>query len=419
MRRATLTLVLVLVASACSVRGSVGERPQAPSSTVAVVPATPATTSSTTTTTTIVDSAAGTSSTTTTTSLPPLQQLALQPVADVDSPVWVGSPPGADDRLFVVEQPGRVQLLENGVVVGPYLTITDRVAFGNERGLLGLAFHPEFDRNGRLFVNYTEAGSGATVVSEFRADPAAATADRDSERVLLRVPQPASNHNGGMIAFGPDGMLYVGMGDGGGRNDQFGQAQRADTLLGAMLRIDVDGGEPYAVPADNPFATGEGGAQEVWAVGLRNPWRFSFDGELLYVADVGQSSWEEIDVTSLEPGLNFGWSIREGSECFRQAGCQSDGLVAPVLQYDHGEGCSVTGGVVYRGRAIPELVGHYLYADYCGGWVRSFRLEDGAATEGQELFGQVGAVTSFGHDGDGEVYLTLHSGPVVKLVAER
>jgi glucose/arabinose dehydrogenase len=238
--------------------------------------------------------------------------------------------------------------------------------------------------------------------------------------VLLEIDQPAGNHNGGMVAFGPDGYLWISTGDGGGANDQFDQGQRPDTLLGTMLRIDVDG-DPYAVPTANPFADGGEGAAEVWAYGLRNPWRFSFDGDRLYIADVGQNEIEEVDVVEVEQreALNFGWPIMEGTNCFRSSSCSSDGLVLPVVEYPHGEGCSVTGGYVYRGTAIPELVGHYFYGDYCSGWVRSFLVaDDGSVGEEREWLprGTLAGLTSFGVDATGELYAMTTNGTIWRIV---
>ena len=246
--------------------------------------------------------------------------------------------------------------------------------------------------------------------------------------MIFVTTQPAGNHNGGMLAFGPDGYLYIGLGDGGGADDRYGNGQRPDTVLGTLLRLDIDGGDPvggvaYAIPPDNPFVDG-GGAPEVWAYGLRNPWRFSFDQDLVYVGDVGQNRWEEIDVASAsEGGLNYGWPIMEGTHCFSpSSGCDTDDLHLPVAEFSHGDGCSVTGGYVYRGAAIPELDGRYFYSDYCGGWLRSFVYENGVATDAQDHTEQVGSltsVTSFGTDAFGELYVTTAGGDVWKLVGER
>ncbi|MDH5615141.1 MAG: PQQ-dependent sugar dehydrogenase [Acidimicrobiia bacterium] len=353
---------------------------------------------------------------------PSLAQVRLQlvPVAGgLTQPLFLDAPPG-DARLFIVEQPGRIRIVSGGTLIpAPFLDISDQVGTGGERGLLGLAFHPQYAGNGRFYVNYTDTG-GATRVVEYLVSNDPNQADRATERVLLTIDQPASNHNGGMLAFGPDGYLYIGMGDGGGGGDPSGNGQRPSTLLGTLLRIDVDRGATYTVPADNPFVAG-GGAAEVWAYGLRNPWRFSFDGQRLYVADVGQGKWEEIDVlTTSAGGANLGWSIMEGEHCFNpSSGCSGAGLVLPVFEYGHGEGCSVTGGYVYRGSAIPELAGHYFYGDFCSGWVRSFRYTgNGVANtwDWQADLGTVASLTSFGTDGAGELYAVSGAGTVYRIV---
>ncbi|MCB2224096.1 MAG: PQQ-dependent sugar dehydrogenase, partial [Actinobacteria bacterium] len=398
MRRTTLLTVpiaLALLAAACADDAPATTGPvQTGPGTTSPVTTSPATTSAVTTspaTTSAVTTSpvTETSTSTTTTTLPPLQGLAAEVVADgYANPVFVTSPPG-DDRLFVVEKPGRVRIVGQEE---PFLDITALTSEAHqERGLLGLAFHPDYAGNGRFFVSYTDTG-GTSTLAEFAvsADPGAA--DPASFRILLTQSQPRDNHNGGMIAFGPDGYLYLGLGDGGGAGDRFGNGQRPDTLLGTLLRLDVDAGTPYAVPPDNPFLDG-GGAPEVWAYGLRNPWRFSFDGGLLYVADVGQRLWEEVDVVpAADGGLNYGWSIIEGDACFGSATCDDPGSVAPVVVYGHDEGCSVTGGTVYRGGAIPELDGHYFYGDWCGGWVRSFRYEDGAAVDRADWSADLGTL---------------------------
>lgn len=345
----------------------------------------------------------------------------LEEVASgLSGPVHLAAPPG-DPRLFVVEQPGRIRVVEDGVLLpAPFLDITDRVSSGGERGLLSVAFHPSYAANGFFYVDYTDR-SGDTRVERYRVGADRNRADPASAKTLLHVPQPFPNHNGGLVVFGPDGKLYVGMGDGGSAGDPQGRGQDRGTLLGKVLRIDVDGGDPYAVPPDNPFV-GEAGARgEVWATGVRNPWRFAFDREagLLYLADVGQSAAEEVNVVPAgAAGLNYGWSVMEGSRCFRPAeGCGRAGLVLPVLEYSHAEGCSVTGGHVYRGQRIPALRGHYFYADYCRGWVRSFRHEGGQAVDRREWeLGGVGSVLSFGEDAAGELYLLSATGRVYRLV---
>jgi glucose/arabinose dehydrogenase len=369
-----------------------------------------------------------TTTTTTTTPLPPLIGLTYEKVAgDLPFPVFVDAPPG-DGRLFVVTKDGQIHIIKDGVTLAePFLSVSESTNNDGEQGLLGLAFHPEYSSNGLFYVHYSDR-HGDTKIFEYQVGGHPDLADPDTARLLLVVTQPAGNHNGGMLAFGPDGYLYVALGDGGGANDRYGNGQRTDTVLGALLRIDVDGGNPgggasYAIPPDNPFAGG-GGAAEVWAYGLRNPWRFSFDGELLFIGDVGQNRWEEIDVASIaDSGLNYGWPLMEGAHCFpASSGCDPAGLHLPVIEFSHGDGCSVAGGYVYRGAAIPELQGRYFYSDYCGGWLRSFVYENGAATDRQDHTAQVGSLaslTSFGTDAFGELYVTTAGGDVWKLVAER
>jgi glucose/arabinose dehydrogenase len=352
-----------------------------------------------------------TTSTTTTTAAPlvPLDelQLALEVIGDgFDQPVFLTSPPG-DSRRFIVDQPGRIWTMEgDGVDPEVFLDIRDAVRFEGEQGLLGLAFPPDHGDTGRYYVNYT-ANDGATTVSEFVGS------DAGTERVLLRVDQPASNHNGGMLAFGPDGMLWIGMGDGGGSDDRFENAQDPTTLLGSMLRIDPTT-DPYATPADNP---GPPFAPEIWGIGLRNPWRFSFDGDDLWIGDVGQNAIEEInrlDLAATRPGVNFGWPLFEGSDCYLAAQCDDTGLTRPVQEYGHEDGCSVTGGYVYRGAAIPELTAHYFLGDYCSGWIRGITPEG----EVMEWFtaGTVTGLSSFGVDSAGELYVMSTSGVVYRII---
>jgi glucose/arabinose dehydrogenase len=323
------------------------------------------------------------------------------------------------ERLYVVEQGGRIRVVRSGQLqAASFLDVSDRVTAGGERGLLGLAFHPRFAQNRRLFVNYTNR-AGDTHVAEFQAGSPDA-ADASTERVLLRVAQPFSNHNGGGLAFGSDGYLYIGLGDGGSSGDPMGNGQRLDTLLGKMLRIDVDGLQPYAVPADNPFRSRPGAQPEIWAFGLRNPFRFAFDrasGDL-YIGDVGQGAVEEIDVAPARTGgQNYGWNVTEGSACFSpRTGCDRSGITLPVYEYDHSQGCSVTGGVVYRGCRMPGLSGTYFFGDFCSGFVRSFRVAGGAATEARAWsLGGIDAVSSFGVDADGEVYVVDYDGEVYRL----
>ena len=315
-------------------------------------------------------------------------------------------------RLFVIEKVGRIRIIQDGQLAPqPFLDITDRVGSqGNEQGLLGLAFHPEYAQNGRFFVNYTNK-DGDTVIARYQVSGDPNAADPNSEVKLLGVDQPFANHNGGVLTFGPDGYLYAGLGDGGSQGDPNGNGQNTNSLLGKILRIDVNSGEPYTVPPDNPFGN------EVWAYGLRNPWRISFDkgtGDL-YIADVGQNTWEEIDYlpAGSPGGTNFGWNHREGAHDY--AGGGPSGMVDPVAEYSHQEGgCSVTGGYVYRG-AMPEWNGIYLYADYCTGLIWGLIQIDGGWQK-QQLFDVDYTITSFGQDQAGELYLVSDSGSIYKLV---
>lgn len=346
---------------------------------------------------------------------------AVEVASGLTNPVHLTAPPN-DDRLFVVEQPGRIRIIEDGdLLATPFLDLTASVGSGAERGLLSVAFHPDYETNGHFFVNYTD-GDGATRVERYTVSVDPNLADPASAQLILTVSQPFPNHNGGLIVFGPDGMLYIGMGDGGSGGDPEGNGQDPSTLLGALLRIDVDGGEPYAVPPDNPFVDVTSARPEIWAIGLRNPWRFSFDVESdrLYIADVGQNRREEINARpASEGGLNYGWNITEGSLCFEpQSGCDTAGLVSPVLDYpNNATQCSVTGGHVYRGEALPGLRGHYFHGDFCRGTVRSFRLTNGGEVVDERDWdlGTLGSITSFGEDSDGELYVVVHEGMIYRL----
>jgi glucose/arabinose dehydrogenase len=337
-------------------------------------------------------------------------------------PLDLQSAPGDRERLYVVEQAGRIRVMRSGQLQStPFLDLSGRISSGGERGLLGLAFHPQFATNRRFFVNYTDP-AGDTHVSEFRATTAD-QADPASERVLLVVPQPFANHNGGGLAFARDGTLFIGLGDGGSGGDPLGNGQNLGTPLGKMLRIDVDSGTPYAIPSGNPFVGTPDALPEIWAYGLRNPYRFSFDRSTgdLYIGDVGQNRVEEIDVhASGQPGgENYGWNITEGSQCYRPAnGCNRAGITFPVYEYGHDQGCAVTGGVVYRGCRMPDLAGTYFFGDYCSGFVRSFRVANGQATEVRDWtsgLSGIDSVTSFGTDADGEVYVVDYDGEVYRL----
>ncbi|MFQ5535978.1 MAG: PQQ-dependent sugar dehydrogenase [Gemmatimonadota bacterium] len=342
----------------------------------------------------------------------------------LDHPVYITAPWG-DPRLFIVEQPGRILVARNGgILPTPFLDITDRVGYGGERGLLGLAFDPDFRATGRFFVSYTDL-EGRSVIEGYRELNRGDEADPNSGELYLRVEQPFANHNGGHITFGPDAMLYVGLGDGGGAGDPRGHAQNRSTLLGSILRVDVtqSAAPPYEIPPGNPFVDDPAARGEIWLYGLRNPWRFSFDfaDGLLFIGDVGQDTWEEIDVLDTgEGGGNLGWNIMEGPECFGGAACGGDDLVLPVAVYTHEDGCSVTGGYVYRGNRIPALHGRYLYGDYCAGWIRTFRMgAGGTAVDPVELpLPKPGSITSFGEDAQGEVYVVVQEGTVYAIVPE-
>ncbi len=317
-------------------------------------------------------------------------------------------------RLFVIEKVGRIRIIEQGqLLVAPFLDITSRVGSrGNEQGLLGLAFHPRYAQNGYFFVNYTDR-NGDTVIARYQVSSDPNFADPNSEVKLLGVSQPFPNHNGGVLAFGPDGYLYAGLGDGGAAGDPLDHAQNLDTLLGKILRLDVDSAEPYTLPPDNPFGN------EIWAYGLRNPWRMSFDKRTgdLYIGDVGQGEWEEIDyIPAGSPGgINFGWDYREGAHEYEGNPPQGLVLVDPIAEYNHQEGgCSVTGGYVYRG-AMPEWNGIYLYGDYCTGFIWGlFRSDEGWQV--RLLFDTDVNITSFGQDEFGEIYLVGDGGGIYRLV---
>jgi glucose/arabinose dehydrogenase len=346
--------------------------------------------------------------------------LNLQVVASgLDRPLFVTAPAG-DARLFVVEQAGRIRVIRDGSVLPtPFLDITARVGSGGERGLLSMAFHPSYASNGRFYVNSTDL-TGDTRVERFQVSAANPDrADPASAQLVITIPQPFSNHNGGLVTFGLDGKLYIGMGDGGGGGDPQGNGQNPASLLAKLLRLDVDAATPYAIPADNPFVGQAGKRGEIWMLGLRNPWRFSFDREtgLLYLADVGQNAWEEVDVLpASQGGLNLGWNLMEGTHCYASSACSSQGLTLPVLEYGHDDGCSVTGGHVYRGSAVPALRGTYFYADYCKGWIRSFRWDGSRPTDPHQWnLGDVGNVTSFGEDAARELYLTSSNGRVYRF----
>ena len=353
-------------------------------------------------------------------------EVGLQAVATgLAFPLALTAPPG-DPRLFIVEKDGRIRIVRDGALLErPFLDVSSLVSRGSEQGLLGLAFDPDYSSNGRFFVNYSDT-EGDTRVVAYRVSGDPDLADAASAEILLTIEQPFSNHNGGHLAFGPAGFLYIAMGDGGSGGDPQGNGQDRLDLLGSLLRIDVRGAGGYAVPADNPFAGLTDARPELWDIGLRNPWRFSFDRSTgdLYIADVGQNEREEINVALRSAGgghgANYGWNIMEGTACFVGTECDTSGLVLPVLEYDHSEGCSVTGGYVYRGSAIPDLAGHYFYADFCEGWVRSFRFAGGNVTAERDWpeLAPGGQVPSFGEDAAGELYVLDAGGTVYRIVAQ-
>ena len=355
--------------------------------------------------------------------------LALAQVGNVfDSPTFVTAP-GGDERLFVVERGGVIRVLQNGAALTtPWLDISARVFTGGEGGLLSMAFDPDFARNGYFYIYYTDLQQNI-VVERFGTSQLPNVADATSGLVILRIAHPQyTNHFGGLVAFGPDGLLYVGTGDGGGAGDPLGNAQNLAVLLGKLLRVDVrsaNAGQPYTIPASNPYLNQAGTRPEIWASGLRNPWRFAFDTSQLYIADVGQDAREEVNIVALtQAGANYGWDIMEGSNCYGSAGCNRSGLTLPAFEYEHGandvNGCSITGGFVYRGSALPELAGRYFYSDYCRGYLKSFLAGSGGASSVSEArdwnIGGAGQVVSFGRDGAGELYIVSANGRIYRIV---
>ncbi|HSH04660.1 MAG TPA: PQQ-dependent sugar dehydrogenase [Anaerolineae bacterium] len=348
-----------------------------------------------------------------------VEEIALETVVSgFERPLYLTH--AGDERLFVVEQAGVIYIVVAGErVETPFLDIRDRVNDGaNEQGLLSLTFHPDYGDNGRFFVNYTR-GDGSSVVAEYQVSADPNVADVSSERVLMVVAQPFGNHNGGQLQFGLDGYLYIGLGDGGSAGDPENNGLDLTTLLGSVLRIDIDEGEPYGIPGDNPFVTNENARNEIWAYGLRNPWRFSFDrltGDL-YIADVGQNEWEEINFQAAEAGggQNYGWRQMEASVCYL-ANCDRTGSVLPVAEYAHFEGgCSVTGGYVYRGEAEPALWGNYFFGDYCTNIIWSLR-ETAEGWVRTPVMVTDGFIASFGEDVNGELYVVHHTGYVSRIV---
>ena len=356
---------------------------------------------------------------------PAWPELALTPVlAGLTNPVHVASAGDGSGRLFVVEQPGVIRVVRGGVLLSePFLDITDRVGSrGSERGLLSVAFPPGYGEAGHFYVNYTDS-AGDTVVSRFGLSSDPDQADPTSEQVLLTVDQPFANHNGGQLAFGPDGYLYIGMGDGGSRGDPGNRAQDPGDLLGKLLRIDVESGAvPYAIPIDNPFVEATDTRPEIWALGLRNPWRFSFDRQTgdLYIGDVGQNDYEEVNLqlAGSDGGENYGWRILEATHCYEPpAGCvPPEGYVGPVVELAHVDKYnSVTGGFVYRGVAFPNMRGVYIFADYSSGRLLGLR-QVGQAWELKMLLDTAHLWSSFGEDEDGELFIaSLNEGTIYHI----
>ena len=350
---------------------------------------------------------------------PPLpESLTVTPfVTGLVNPLYLTAPVG-DSRQFIIEQRGTVRVVKNGTLLTtPYLDIRGKLTSGGERGLLGIAFHPDFWQNGFFFINYTDL-NGDTKIERYHATPSADVADANSGTHVLGIPQPFANHNGGHLLLGPDGMLWIGTGDGGSGGDPQGNGQRTNTLLGKMLRINVNT-LPYTIPSNNPFAGQTTNRPEIWGIGLRNPWRYAFDFATgnLYVADVGQNAFEEVHVvSSTQASVNYGWNTMEGKHCYNASTCVQGGLDIPVIEYGRGSGCSITGGFVYRGDAVPGLKGHYLYSDYCTGFLRSFKYSNGAATDEREWsVGALGNVLSFGEDADGELYILSANGTAYRI----
>lgn len=357
---------------------------------------------------------------------PMLPDLTLDTIAvGMSHPLFVTTPPGDTARLFVVERTGQIRIFRNGTLLStPFLDISGQLFSGFEQGILGLAFPPDYATS-RYFVVYYVRPDTFTVLSRFHVASAEADTALPSEDTLLSIRQPIyPDHNGGMLAYGADGYLYLSVGDGGCCGDPDSHGQDRTDLLGSMLRLDVGSSGPYTIPPDNPWAADPNFRHELWNFGLRNPWRFSFDRGTsdLYIGDVGNDVFEEVDVVShtSSGGENLGWRIMEGPQCFGGGTCSMTGLTLPVLSYNHNSGCSVIGGYVYRGAAMPALRGTYFYTDFCSAWVRTFRYVGGVATNSHQydLLDPSEFPTSFGEDAEGELYITTESGNVYRIVAQ-
>lgn len=353
-------------------------------------------------------------------------EVTLSPVVDgFDQPLGVVQPDDGSDRLFVVEQGGLIKIVREGATLDePFLDVTDVVGTnGSERGLLSMAFHPDYAENGLFYIDYTDT-NGDSVIARYQVSDDPDRADRESAQTLMQVDQPFANHNGGLLRFGPDGYLYIGFGDGGSGGDPNGNAQNLQTVLGKVLRLDVDpeavtDDQPYLIPEDNPFVDQAGARPEIWAYGLRNPWRFSFDRETgdLWISDVGQNAWEEVNFApaSSGGGENYGWVIREGTHCYPEGDdCASEGLVAPVAEYSHAFGVSVTGGYAYRGDDVASLEGVYLFADFGSGLMWGLR-RDGDEWVMSEPVETDLTISAFGEGLEGELYMTAFDGTVYEV----
>lgn len=354
---------------------------------------------------------------------PPPGAPTLSRVGNFTSPVYLTAAPADTQRLFVIQQDGAVRVLHHDTIqTRPFLDLRGQIAFGGEQGLLSLAFDPQYATNGRFFVYFTNTNGDIRIV-RYNVSSDRDSADEATADTILRVAHPGqTNHNGGQLQFGPDNMLWLGTGDGGGGGDPDGNGQDKHALLGKLLRLDVSGTSGYTIPANNPFATDTSGAREVWSYGLRNPWRFSFDRQTgdLYIGDVGQNRYEEVDVSSTSAqrgrGVNFGWNIMEGLHCYPSDPCTTIGQL-PVVEYPHfGNACSITGGYVYRGSALPALVGNYFYADYCDGTVHSIKYPNTTPGDWSGLLSPGGSISSFGQDARGELYVLQLTGAVWRIV---
>jgi glucose/arabinose dehydrogenase len=339
---------------------------------------------------------------------------------NLSKPVFITHSGDNNGRLFIVEKTGRIRVIRQGILRGtPFLNLSGKVSTGSEQGLLGLAFHPDYGNNRKFYVNYTDV-NGDTIIAEYHRSTDANIAD-PTGRVLLKIDQPYSNHNGGMLAFGPDGYLYIGMGDGGSSGDPQNRAQNVNSRLGKILRIDVAdpaGAQQYTIPPDNPYV-GINGYDEVWSIGVRNPWRFSFDSRTgdLWIGDVGQDRYEEIDRSTADSGggrrLNYGWPSLEGTSCYKpKTGCNKTGKTPPMAVYSHSLGCSVTGGYVYRGTTYPDLGGVYLFGDYCSGRIWGVDANGPNTQTPVQLVNTAARISSFGEDQVGNLYLVDHAGDI-------